>query len=79
MLDQALQIATDAALEAGAAIRGYYNDEYTVRDKGEDNPLTDADLAADRILETRLRTAFPDHGWLSEETVDTPERLEKSM
>ena len=41
-----LQIGIDAAREAGAAIRGYYKDQYTVRDKGEDNPLTDADLAA---------------------------------
>lgn len=78
MLDHALEVARDAALEAGAAIRGFYQDEYTVRDKGEDNPLTDADLAADRILEDRLRSAFPDFGWLSEETADTPDRLEQS-
>ena len=45
--------------EAGAAIRSFYKDEYTVRDKGEDNPLTDADLAADKILERHLRAAFP--------------------
>jgi len=78
MIENALEVARSAALEAGEAIRGFYQDEYTVRDKGEDNPLTDADLAADKILENRLRTAFPDHGWLSEETADTPERLEKS-
>ena len=78
MLEQALDVAREAALEAGAAIRGFYQDEYTVRDKGEDNPLTDADLAADRILEKRLRGAFPEFGWLSEETADTPERLAKS-
>ena len=64
-------------LSAGAAIRNFYKDEYTVRDKGEDN-LTDADLAADKILERHLRTAFPEFGWLSEETADTPARLEKS-
>lgn len=78
MLDHALTVATDAALEAGAAIRGFYQDEYTVRDKGQDNPLTDADLAANDILEARLRAAFPDFGWLSEETRDTDERLGKS-
>ncbi len=78
MLEQALEVAREAALEAGAAIRGFYNDEYTVRDKGEDNPLTDADLAADKILEERLRGAYPEFGWLSEETADTPERLTKS-
>jgi myo-inositol-1(or 4)-monophosphatase len=78
MLEHALGLAREAAIEAGAAIRGFYKDEYTVRDKGEDNPVTDADLAADKILETRLRGAFPDYGWLSEETADTPARLEKS-
>ena len=77
MLDHALDVAREAALEAGTAIRGFYQDEYTVRDKGEDNPLTDADLAANTILERRLRSAFPDFGWLSEETADTPERLDK--
>lgn len=78
MLDRARDIARAAALEAGAAIRGFYNDEYTVKDKGEDNPLTDADLAANTILERQLRGAFPEFGWLSEETADTPERLDKS-
>ena len=78
MLDKALDVATRAALEAGAAIRGYFNDEYTVRDKGEDNPVTDADLAANDILEARLRSGFPGFGWLSEETKDTAERLSKS-
>ncbi len=70
-----LQIGIDAAREAGAAIRGYYKDQYTVRDKGEDNPLTDADLAANHILESRLRERFPEYGWLSEESVDDPVRL----
>jgi myo-inositol-1(or 4)-monophosphatase len=78
MLERELEVAVAAAREAGSAIRGYFQDEYTVRDKGEDNPLTDADLAANDILEKRLRGAFPDYGWLSEETRDTPERLDKS-
>jgi len=78
MLERALEVAREAALEAGAAIHSFYKDEYTVRDKGEDNPLTDADLAADAILEKRLRGAFPEFGWLSEETADTPDRLTKS-
>ena len=78
MLDHALDVAREAALEAGTAIRGFYRDEYTVQDKGEDNPLTDADLAANTILEQRLCGAFPDFGWLSEETADTPDRLGRS-
>ena len=72
-----LRIAVAAAHEAGAAVRGYYQDSYTVKEKGVDNPLTDADLASDRILEDHLRRRFPDHGWLSEESVADPARLEK--
>lgn len=74
-MDELLRTAIDAAREAGAAVRGYYQDSYTVKEKGVDNPLTDADLASDRILEERLRRRFPDHGWLSEESVDDPARL----
>jgi myo-inositol-1(or 4)-monophosphatase len=71
-------LAVEAALEAGAAIRVFYKDAYTIRDKGEDNPVTDADIASNDILEQRLRAALPDAGWLSEESVDDPIRLEKS-
>ena len=77
MLQEALNVAVEATREAGAAIRGYFKNEYTIRDKGEDNPLTDADLAANSILEERLRSAYPDFGWLSEETADSAERLAK--
>ncbi|MSP54227.1 MAG: 3'(2'),5'-bisphosphate nucleotidase CysQ [Myxococcales bacterium] len=73
LLDEALAAARAAALEAGAAIRGYYQDSYTVKEKGEDNPLTDADLASDRIIAGRLKRE--DWGWLSEESVDDPVRL----
>jgi myo-inositol-1(or 4)-monophosphatase len=75
MLHQALDVATAAALEAGAAIRRFYRDSYTIKEKGGDNPLTDADLASNDILLARLRGAFPEHGWLSEESVDDPGRL----
>jgi myo-inositol-1(or 4)-monophosphatase len=61
--------AVAAARRAGAAIRGYYQSEYTVRDKGEDNPVTDADVASNRILDAELRAVDPDAGWLSEESV----------
>ncbi len=78
MNDQEIHdLAVAAAKEAGAAIRSFFNDEYTIREKGHDNPVTDADLASDRILEERLRHAVPDTGWLSEESVDDLSRLER--
>jgi myo-inositol-1(or 4)-monophosphatase len=45
--------------------------------KADGTPVSDADLAVNRLLEERLRDAFPDYGWLSEETGDSPERLER--
>lgn len=76
-MQSVLENAVAAAREAGAAIRGFYKDQYTVKDKGEDNPLTDADLASDQILASRLKNLIPDSGWLSEETTDDPIRLQR--
>ena len=43
---------------------------------GGAGPVTEADLAVNACLETVLREARPDYGWLSEETEDTPDRLD---
>ncbi len=42
------------------------------------SPVTEADMAVDRFLFEHLRALFPDAGWLSEETADNVERLERS-
>jgi len=42
------------------------------------DPVTEADYAVDALLKARLMGAQPDYGWLSEETADSPARLEKS-
>lgn len=62
---------------AGAAIMGYYRSSFEVQDKAPDNPVTDADFAADKLLKQRLLELLPEAGWLSEETVDNPMRLLK--
>src|SRR5690606_20851584 len=45
---------------------------------GGRGPLTEADLAADRIIGDALRTHFPGDGLLSEEVADDPARLGRS-
>ncbi|MGD8584137.1 MAG: 3'(2'),5'-bisphosphate nucleotidase CysQ [Chloroflexota bacterium] len=75
LLDQTIKI-TQAA---GEAIMSYYQDSFTVKDKAPDNPVTDADLAADTLLRERLRALLPEAGWLSEETADSPERLQRRL
>lgn len=64
-----------AAREAGALTLQYFGGQYEVEDKGGGDPLTTADLAANALLNERLRSARPDYGWLSEETVDDKARI----
>ncbi|MBM2575307.1 3'(2'),5'-bisphosphate nucleotidase CysQ [Jannaschia sp. Os4] len=46
------------------------------RDKGDgQGPVTEADLEVDATLRAMLTEARPGYGWLSEESVDGPERL----
>ena len=44
-------------------------------DKSPGNPVSAADLAVDAFLKAELGALLPAAGWLSEETVDRPERL----
>lgn len=56
---------------------GYFRSALTVRDKSPDNPVTDADYAADLLLKAELTGLLPEAGWLSEETADDPVRLSR--
>lgn len=44
-------------------------------EKEPGNPVCEADLAVDAFLKRELTRLLPAAGWLSEETVDAPERL----
>ncbi|RMF09061.1 MAG: 3'(2'),5'-bisphosphate nucleotidase CysQ [Candidatus Neomarinimicrobiota bacterium] len=76
-MENDLTIALDAAREAGRLILGYYKADYEIRDKSYHNPVTTADHASDAALKKILLNARPEYGWLSEETVDNPDRLAK--
>ncbi len=75
MLERELETAMHAAREAGAVIRSVYGSTYTVRYKPNDSPVTTADQGANRRIQAICQQAFPDYGWLSEETVDSSDRL----
>ena len=72
-----LQIALDAAHEAGDILLRHYPGGTESWEKSEDNPVTLADLESDRAIAARLRAAFPDDGMLSEESISDPIRLQK--
>jgi myo-inositol-1(or 4)-monophosphatase len=69
------EVAERAAREAGAIVRGWYERGVRVTEKGPDNPVTRADLEANACIRALLSAAFPDDGWLSEETADSTDRL----
>jgi len=63
-------LATDIVIAAGKTIMEFFMESYQVTEKSPDNPVTDADLAADRLLRERLGNILPQAGWLSEETLN---------
>ena len=73
-----LALIADAAKEAGAVALGFFNQSPEVWWKNEGlSPVSAADFAANERLESILRSARPDYGWLSEETEDDAERLSR--
>lgn len=73
--EKELALAEEAAREAGSAIMGLFKGKYDVQEKSKNNPVTSADLEANRIIRDKIKKAFPEDGWLSEEDQDTSRRL----
>lgn len=61
--------------EAGALALGLAQQNVTKWNKPDGSLVTDADLQIDAFLKQRLQGAYPDYGWLSEETPDSEARL----
>lgn len=74
-----LRLIADAARAAGreALDRQGAITAADVREKPDHTPVSSADLAVNRMLKEALTGARPDYGWLSEESKDNPERLER--
>jgi len=72
-----LALLEDTVREAGHIARSFYGGDYKQWNKEGGSPVTEADLAVDRFLFQTLIGARPDYGWLSEETIDDPLRLQR--
>jgi myo-inositol-1(or 4)-monophosphatase len=72
--DLARDIAAIAA-DAGRYAMAAWETDFKRWEKAPGNPVCEIDLALDAILRERLTALLPDTGWLSEESVDNPERL----
>lgn len=70
-----LETAEKAAREAGWIIMALYGKDYRIEEKGKGNPVTTADLEANRKIQEIIMSRYPQDGWLSEEDKDNPDRL----
>src|SRR3954462_10381957 len=68
--------AVEIAAEAAITVREIYEAQAAkVYTKSDDSPVTDADLAADRVIRQRLAESFPSDAILTEEGADDNARF----
>ncbi|UDL94832.1 3'(2'),5'-bisphosphate nucleotidase CysQ [Lichenihabitans sp. PAMC28606] len=80
-LDGTLTLFRDAAIGASEIACRYFRPgartSARIDYKDGGSPVTEADFAVDAYLRERLTEAMPGAAWMSEETVDSAERLER--
>ena len=76
-LEEILGECMEAAYEAGDAILEIYNTGFTVEEKKDHTPVTEADLKANEIILNRLKPKYSEAAFLAEESADDLSRLEK--
>ena len=75
-LDDNLALAKKAAQKAGNVAMSYFQtSKYEIKDKSFNNPVTTADHQANKVIKEILFQDDSSCGWLSEETVDSDDRL----
>src|ERR1700710_2778655 len=72
-------LLVDTVREAGALALSLFRTELKNWTKGASSPVSEADIRVNDLLERRLRSATPDYGWLSEESVEDDARLGKRL
>jgi histidinol-phosphatase len=66
------ELAVEAAKDAGKLALGYFDSDVSVEWKADSSPVTRADREAEALLRQRLLGAFPQDGFLGEESGDAP-------
>ncbi|MCP5036594.1 MAG: 3'(2'),5'-bisphosphate nucleotidase CysQ [Rhodobacteraceae bacterium] len=70
--DELTKVMRRLALEAGDVIMEIYGQEdFNIRSKSDDSPVTAADEAADAVISAGLRADFPDVTLITEEQADS--------
>jgi myo-inositol-1(or 4)-monophosphatase len=74
--DDDLELLRSTAVAAGIIASSYFRRDIKSWTKDNLSPVSEADIMVDRFLAANLLQARPSYGWLSEETVDNPSRLD---
>jgi 3'(2'), 5'-bisphosphate nucleotidase len=70
--DSLVPVIRKLAIQAGDKIMEIYgSDDFDIRSKSDESPVTAADEAADEIISNGLRAAFPEMMLVTEEQADT--------
>lgn len=75
MPETLLDAVSAVTREVGAMVHARWKGEFRRWEKVPGHPVCDVDIEADAMLSERLAKIDPEAGWLSEETVDSAERL----
>ncbi|WBU63971.1 3'(2'),5'-bisphosphate nucleotidase CysQ [Paracoccus aerodenitrificans] len=74
--DKLTTVMRRLALQAGDRIMDIYNsDDFEVRSKSDNSPVTEADEAADALIAAGLRDEFPDIALVTEEQASTHSQI----
>jgi myo-inositol-1(or 4)-monophosphatase len=71
-LDRIKQVGIAAACKAGKVLQGHFGNLRSVQKKGAIDLVTEADLQSEKVIIETIRSAFPSHSILAEESGDRP-------
>jgi myo-inositol-1(or 4)-monophosphatase len=69
------ELLRTSAVMAGIIALGFFRRDLKTWTKENASPVSEADILLDNYLHDALLAARPDYGWLSEESLDDPDRL----
>lgn len=72
-----IDLVIETARAAGELALRMFRTELRNWTKGKSSPVSEADIAVNDLLRSRLTAATPDYGWLSEESADDAARLSR--
>ncbi|MEL7028911.1 MAG: 3'(2'),5'-bisphosphate nucleotidase CysQ [Pseudomonadota bacterium] len=76
--DNDLEALIDAVKAGGDVAMRFFGQDNKVWEKAPGDPVSEADLAVNAELKTRLTARRPDYGWLSEECAQSDDHLRKN-